>query len=413
MTIELLEPRTASRPVRLPVPPGVPALVLVGPMPPHYAGQSVSFKMLVEDVASRGLPHTVVDIANGPGTHTRPNQASARRAWEYLRILARYFRAAAPPHRTVYLTIAQSRHGFLRDAVMIWFARARGHQVVAHLKGGNYDGFYAAQGRALRWAIRATLRQVDRIVVLAEPLREMYAFDPGLAARVRVVSNGHSEHADPGVGGKRLPYGHEPVRLLFLSNLIESKGWLEVLEAVRLLRDRYGRDEVRCDFYGDFQTNPGEDVRVVSVPQARRLFDGFVREHGLAGVVAWHGAVSGRAKCEALRRAHIFVLPTRYRNEGQPVSIIEAMAYGNVVVSTPYRAIPELVEHGVTGLLVPGGQPAALAAVIAGLLADPEAYASLSRRAVARFRDRFTRQAHLEALLGELLPSHGTAPAVG
>src|SRR5687767_2897179 len=142
MTVALLQPTTPTTPVRRPPARAVPRLVLVGPVPPPYAGQSVGFKMLVDDVAGRGLPHTVVDIANGPATHTRQNQASVRRAWEYLRILTRYFRAAAPGHRTVYLTIAQSRHGFLRDVIMIWFARARGHRVVAHPKGGNYDGFY-------------------------------------------------------------------------------------------------------------------------------------------------------------------------------------------------------------------------------------------------------------------------------
>jgi glycosyltransferase involved in cell wall biosynthesis len=408
------EPRAPARPrAATPAPSPAPArgeggaaaraLVLVGPLPPPFAGQSVSFEMLVDAVRRRGIAHRVVNLANGAATQAAVGRASVRRAGEYLPILGAFFRAAAGGRRkTVYLTIAQSRHGFVRDAVMIWFARLMGHRVVAHLKGGNYDGFYAAQGRLLRFCVRATLRRVHRLLVLGERLRAMYDFEPALSPRIRVVPNGLPEAGEPDTRAKTLPAAGE-ARLLFLSNLIESKGWLDVLEAVRLLRDRYGRTGVRCDFHGEFLTNPADDVRVESAEQARALFESFVAEHGLQAQAVWHGSVSGAAKRAALAGAHVFVLPTRYSNEGQPVSIIEAMAYGNVVVSTDYRAIPDLVDDGATGVLVPYGDPAALAAALDRLLGDPARYAEMSRAAVARFRARFTREAHLRAILAELL----------
>jgi glycosyltransferase involved in cell wall biosynthesis len=198
------------------------------------------------------------------------------------------------------------------------------------------------------------------------------------------------------------------VRLLFLSNLVESKGWLDVLEAVRLLRDRLGVP-LRCDFHGTFYVSE-DDVRVSSVEQAQELFERFVAGHGLEGVARYGGVVSGEEKRRVLEEAHFFLLPTRYNNEGQPVSIIEAMAHGNVVVSTDYRAIPDMVDDGVTGVLVPYGAPAAIAGAVEALVRDPARYAAMSRAALERFRARFTRRRHLDTLLPHLLEGGVPAP---
>jgi glycosyltransferase involved in cell wall biosynthesis len=389
-----------GRPEGGPEAPG--RLILVGPLPPPYYGQSVSFRMLVDEVARLGVPLAVVDLAHGQASGRRIGVVTRHRVTEYGAILRRFFAAAAGPRGTVYLTIAQSRAGFLRDWVMIGWARRCGHRVVVHLKGGNYHNFYAAQPAWTRALVRQTLRRADRVLVLGERLRSMFDFEPAIAARIRVVPNGLPDAREPAGGARTLPGpGEGPVRLLFLSNLVESKGWLDVLEAVRLLRDRLG-DRVRCDFHGAFYTG-ADDVRVTSVEQARELFDRFVAEHGLEGVARYGGVAAGEEKERVLAEAHVFLLPTRYDNEGQPVSIIEAMAHGNVVISTDYRAIPDMVDDGVTGVLVPYGAPGAIADAVEALVRDPERYAAMSRAALERFRARFTRRRHLDTLLPHLL----------
>ena len=384
-------------------------LVLVGPLPPPYYGQSVSFRMLVDEIERMGVPHSVVDLGHGELSAEKIGVVTRHRMADYAGILRRY--AAVVPGRpgTVYITIAQSPAGFLRDYVMIRTAALFRHRIVVHLKGGNYGNFYAAQPAWMRALIRSTLRRTHRVLVLGEQLRAMFDFEPALAERIRVVPNGLPDDREPPLEGKSLPApGEGPVRILYLSNLVESKGWLDVLEAVRLLRDRFG-PRVRCDFHGLFLTNPADDARITSAEQARDLFYAFVAEHDLQDVARYRGVAAGEDKRRALQEAHFFVLPTRYNNEGQPVSIIEAMAHGNVVVSTDYRAIPDMVADGETGALVPYGDPAALAGAIGGLMEDPERYARMSRAAVERFRSRFTRRGHLDTLLPHLLEGFGPA----
>jgi glycosyltransferase involved in cell wall biosynthesis len=80
-----------------------------------------------------------------------------------------------------------------------------------------------------------------------------------------------------------------------------------------------------------------------------------------------------------LRAADLFVLSSRW--EGQPLSMLEAMSEGLPVVVTSVGGIPEVVEHGVSGMIVPPDDAAALAAAVICCLRDPERRRSLGQAA--------------------------------
>ncbi len=373
-----------------------PSLILVGPLPPPYGGPSVHFQMLVEEVDKRSISCDVVDLTS---KRFQSNVFALGRVWEYVGILRDYFQKTLFGKRTVYILIAQSRSGFFRDLLMIWFAWLNRHRIICHLRGGNYGNFYAAQPHWLQWLIRRTLRRVDTIVVLSKRLVDMFDFEPLLKPKIRVVPNGLPFAVTAPVEPKTLPVNQsEPIRLLYLSNLVESKGYLDLLEAVHILVGQYGLN-IQCHFCGAFMANPSDDVRVRSVEHGQKLFENYVQEQCLQEYVEYKGTVSGVAKIYELGQAHFFVLPTNYSNEGQPVSIIEAMAYGNVVISTDYRAIPDMVVDGVTGRLVPYGQPEVSAHTIADLVANPWQYRDMSRAAIERYQQKFTREAYLARII--------------
>lgn len=375
-------------------------LILVGPLPPPYYGQSVSFKMLVEGAAERGYTCDIVNIAQGSRTADSIGQATFQRALEYAGVLPSYVRAILQARTTVYITIAQSRHGFIRDFVMIWLARSRGHEVVAHLKGGNYGRFFAGQPRWLQGLIKVTLRKCKHILVLGEGLRAMFDFDPVVLSRVEIVPNGLPTALDGRNSPKELPRSRgEPVNVLYLSNLVESKGYLDVLEAINELVNERGIDTIRCHFAGAFLANPADDRTVRGPAHAEEMFRERVATYGLHNHVVMHGVVTGAAKQELLDRAHFFVLPTNYNNEGQPVSIIEAIAAGNVVIATNYRAIPDMVIDNHTGFLVPYGAPNKIADAIEQCISNPAKYTAMSANALELFRRKFTRRAHLDTIL--------------
>ena len=376
---------------------GSPPLLLIGPLPPPATGQSISFEMLQRELRSRGHRVRVVDLSRGAGG--APPGASLQRGLQLASALLQCLGALLGGARIVYLTIAQSRSGFLRDAAIVWAAAGFRARIVVHLKGGNYDGFHGAQPPWLRALIRATLRRTSRILVLGERLRAMYDFDARLADRIAVVPNGLPERRDGRT--KPPPRDGAPLEVLYLSNLIESKGYLDLLEALALLGDAH-RLPFRARFAGSFLVS-ADDRSGRTAAEAEAHFRERLRSRSLGDAVRWLGPVSGAAKWALLERSHVLVLPTRYVNEGQPVSIIEAMACGCAVIATDHRAIPDLVEDGRTGLLVPFGDPPAIARALASLASNPDRLAAMGAAAVERYRERFTLERHVQTIVPELL----------
>ena len=75
-------------------------------------------------------------------------------------------------------------------------------------------------------------------------------------------------------------------------------------------------------------------------------------KNGLEANITYHGIVTGETKNNLLRMSHIFILLTRYPNEGQPISILEAMGNAMLVITTNHAGIPDIVENGKNGLVV-------------------------------------------------------------
>jgi glycosyltransferase involved in cell wall biosynthesis len=182
-----------------------------------------------------------------------------------------------------------------------------------------------------------------------------------------------SEHATPlarerlhvihcGVDLPTLPFrkeGREPGTLVAVGRLDPIKGFDVLVDALGELA-REGRT-VRCRIIGQ---GPLEGALRASIAR-----------HRLEGAVELLGALPQPRVREELYRAAICVLPSVVTpsgdRDGIPVSLMEAMAAGTPVVSTTVSGIPELIEDGVEGLLVPERDPSALARALARLLDEP------------------------------------------
>jgi glycosyltransferase involved in cell wall biosynthesis len=116
------------------------------------------------------------------------------------------------------------------------------------------------------------------------------------------------------------------------------------------------------------QRYPGCQFLLVGDGERRQELEEFVRQLGLDGQVRFLGWQRDLERIYA----DLDLVALTSANEGSPVSLIEAMAAGRPVVSTRVGGVPDLVENGVAGLLVPPGDPAALAEAMTTLLADPQ-----------------------------------------
>jgi colanic acid/amylovoran biosynthesis glycosyltransferase len=217
---------------------------------------------------------------------------------------------------------------------------------------------------------------------------------PELAGKIRVHHlgldfAGYPFDATPRTGNQIVAVGA----------LDPAKGFHVLVEACARLRER--GVEVRCEILGEGPERGGLEARV------RRL--------GLEKYVSLPGQQAHPEVIRRMRTARMLVHPSAGLGDAVPTVIKEAAAVGTPVVASRVVGIPELVEEGETGLLVPPNDPEALAGAIAQMLADPALAARFAVAGRARAERMFDLHENARRLAGELrsLIAPGAAVSVG
>jgi glycosyltransferase involved in cell wall biosynthesis len=309
---------------------------------------------------------------------------------------------------------ARLRQGlYLGEALVLWhhLSRAGLRHVHAHFanNGADIARLTAALGEAVdgpeagwawsmsmhgptefedqgRWDLAAKAASAAWVACITDFCRSqlMRLLPPEEWAKLAVVRMGvDSTRFSP--GPPRAAGG--PLRVLTVGRLVPEKGSPLLLEALEQL----------------VASGVDAELSVVGAgPLAGQLAE-RARRAGLGGRVRLLGAV-GQDDLPALyRAADAFCLPSFA--EGLPVVLMEAMACGLPVVTTTIAGIPELVEHRVTGLLVPPGRADLIAAALRDLALDPQLRASLGAAGRERVVLRHDAAAEARLLAGLLDPA--------
>ena len=208
----------------------------------------------------------------------------------------------------------------------------------------------------------------------------------GIARRVRVLHLGVDVDALP----RWSPAAQVFTIVCTASGLGEKKGVAVLLDACAMLKARGFR--FRCQICG---ADPGER----RLSELRRL----VRERGLADKLSLVGALAWTATQQRVAQADVFVLPSIRTAQGDmdgiPVSLIEAMGIGVPVIASRLSGIPELIEDGRNGWLIPAGDAGALADAIERVASDAALARAMAGRARRRVLDAFSLQRAVDGLL--------------
>lgn len=171
---------------------------------------------------------------------------------------------------------------------------------------------------------------------------------------------------------------HSTLHILFLSNLLISKGVLDLLDALEILKDK-GYSFV-CDFVGgetkDIDTN---------------RFSQEVNNRRLNGVATYHGRKYGKEKEDYLERTDIFVLPTY--NECFPLVLLEAMEKGIACISTNEGGIRDIIDDGKNGIIVSQKDVESLTFAIEKLLVNNKLREDIGKASKQKFEENFTEEA--------------------
>ncbi|MGY1691470.1 glycosyltransferase [Geodermatophilus sp. SYSU D01105] len=226
-----------------------------------------------------------------------------------------------------------------------------------------------------RRAFHRSIREVDRLIAVSEGLRRTYQRIGVPPERFTTVANGVAplrDRLDRATARAALGLDHDRPVVMTVGRLTHMKGQWHLLDAVPALLARF------------------PDLAVVLVG------DGPLREaleKRAAGLGAGEAVRFAGHRTDArqlLAAADVFVLPSRC--EGMPLVALEAMEAGLPVVATRVIGSEEVVVDGVTGALVRPGDPAALGAALARLLADPDLRHRQGAAGRRRHRAAFTRE---------------------
>ena len=250
-----------------------------------------------------------------------------------------------------YFTISQTKGGNLRDLVIFKLLELQHKKCLIHLHGGYYRQL--VDNDMAGWQKKANYKAIKKLagaIVLSESLKKIFQ---GMIDddKIFVVENCVDDQyllTDKEIEEKLTALQNKKViHVLWLSNFIRSKGYPIVLEMAKAEKERVQAGGERR-FYFDFAGKFFED-------NEKEYFENYVTENSLNEYVTYHGVVGGEKKRNLLKLCYIFALPTRYPNEGQPISILEAMGNGMFIVTTDHAGIPDVVENGINGLIIQKG----------------------------------------------------------
>lgn len=258
-------------------------------------------------------------------------------------ILKTLWKIATKEGNLFYFTIAQTCGGNWRDLLILKLLQWRKAKCLIHLHGGYYRTLIEKDcGKLQRVLNHRAMHHVSGAIVLGDSLKHIFQ---GLVNenRIFVVPNCADEQCMLNAysyKAKMNQLASQPVlHILYLSNFIESKGYKEVLKLAQKAQIEQS-EALHFHFAGKFFEE-----------KEKTYFENFITEHQLENIITYHGIVSGKEKSDLLKLCNIFVLLTRYSNEGQPISILEAMGNAMTIITTNHAGIPDIVTNEKNGLV--------------------------------------------------------------
>lgn len=238
-----------------------------------------------------------------------------------------------------------------------------------------------------RAALAAKMRKASFVATVSDSNADfLRTLAPDQAGKVRRIYNG----IDLGHFSVERGDAGDALSILCVARLVEKKGLDVLVRACAILRDQGRR--FSC--------------RILGKGAMRPVLNDLIRDLDLADTVRLVGVATQNEIVAHYAAADLFVLPcvvARDGNrEGLPVSIVEALACGLPVVSTPVAGIPEAVRDGHNGLLTRERDPADLAAAIGRLFDDRALFGRMRRNARASVLERFDQEATYDDLAAAL-----------
>ena len=231
----------------------------------------------------------------------------------------------------------------VRDSMYLIIAKIFGKKTITFFRGWSreFEQRIISKPGYFKYVLNL-YKKSDAVLVLANKFKHVLV-DLGFnAAKINVTRTMFIQKDIP----KERFSVSQSLKFLYIGRLSLQKGIIDIIDAVKLANDN--GINVNVDMYGHYAN---EEIKIITNTK--------IKDYSLENQIKINGFISGVDKYNKLAEADVFLFPTY--NEGCPNSIIEALASGLFVISTPVGAIDEMVLNDKNGIIIPVKSPIELA----------------------------------------------------
>jgi glycosyltransferase involved in cell wall biosynthesis len=372
-------------------------VLVVGQTPPPSCGQAIMIDRLVKsDLAGVQLIHVRMAFS---ATTSEMCRVSMFKIMHMFQIIAQiiYHRFLDGARILYYPPAGPDRVPMIRDVAILMSTRWLFDKTVFHFHAGGVSELYDRLPRWQKWLFRRAYFGADAAIRLSE-------LNPDDGCRLHakrdvVIPYGIDDpFPQQPIADSDVSAG-EPLNILFVGILRESKGVMVLLEACGELASR--GVPFRVEVMGQWQSE--EFAELVRARTA---------ELKIETQIQFLGVLTGADKFAAFRRANVLCFPTFYHCETFGVVLLEAMASGLATVSTRWRGIPSIIDDGESGFLVEPRNHHAVANRLEMLANDPQLRQRMGYAGRAKFEREFTFPRFASRMRSVLLETAGAMPTM-
>jgi len=341
-------------------------VLIIGPFPNPISGVSIANKV-VEEILNADLNFTVENINTSyPIFDEQIGEFSIQKFFFYLRINSSFFKVLK--NNIIYITPGQTFFGVLKYAFFIVAASALKKELIIHVHGNYLGKEYQSLKGFKRVLFYFLVSRFTKGIVLSNSLKQNLT--PFLKDKnIFSLPNFAQDY----LYTKDKKFVKDELRIFYLSNLMKEKGIFCLLNALKNLEKN--NIIYKAKIAGNIDQKYSKEIL--------NLFTELKNAEYI-------GIVNGDDKKNLLEWGNVFVLPTFYKMEGQPISILEAMATTNLVVTTNHAGISDVFQDKINGYFVEKNNKNSIEKILSYLAANKSELKKIAEYNKTFFLNNFT-----------------------
>jgi len=367
-------------------------IILLGSYPPPYHGSSIYLRGLTDLLLKDGdFKVYIVDSSDKKNDISNMGKIDFSNVYFSLKALfSLTFILILKKIDILYVPISQNKLAYLRDGIAVILGKVFRTKVIIHLHGSYFLEFYEKSSSFYKKFIDFTMKSSAGTIVLGNNLR--YIFENWFSDnQIFVLPNFVEDHIKSMNSQNNIYHNGKLLKLTYLGNIVESKGILQVINAVEELLEN-GND-ILLQIIGKFGKDPFTGMQEDKI---KNIIIDIVNKYPER--IKYLGQITDiKTKFYVLKNeTDIFIFPSWYPVEGQPLVIIEAMQCGLPIISTKNcGAIEETVIEGYNGILVEKRNVKQLVNAIEVLIKNEQLRKRMGENSRKLYEENFTPEKHL------------------